>query len=159
MALMLMSSASFAAWGRKGEECPQPQGKYRMYDNLTKELNLSKDQITQIKKIKIKYQKETLPITTRIKELEIELHESLIEEDLNKERIKSIIKRINNEEGKIKANGVDRLFNVMNIMTPEQKEKMRDLHLFNKFMGGRMYDKPYHREKKGRYRKQQRQKR
>lgn len=157
MALMLMSSSSFAAWGKKGNEGhPQKQGQYRMYDHLTEELDLTKAQIKQIKKIKIRYQKETLPIKTRIQELKIELKEALIEDELNKIVIKSILNRINKQEGKIKEKGVDRLFEITDIMTPEQVSKMKDLHLFNKFLGGRTYDKPYHRGKRGKERKQRR---
>jgi Spy/CpxP family protein refolding chaperone len=145
LVILTFTSVSYAfSW--KNNRSDQP---YRAYEHLSTELNLSKTQLQKIKKIIFKFEKEIIPIRSNIKMLYVNLKESFIKEKVRKDEMRNIIKSISVKKNNIQLKKIDKLFEIKKLLTPEQRAKIQDLHLFSNFLGGNMYNHPYKTKHRG----------
>lgn len=137
-----VQTASFAAWGKSDDEKPSPgapqQQDARPLMRMSRELNLSSDQLREVDRQSIKFEKETLPFVTRMKEQHLQMKELLLEDAPDQNKIKELIRDLGKTEILLKEKRVDAIFDILKILTPEQQTKMKNLHLFGGLMGGRM---------------------
>ena len=96
--------------------------------NLMESLNLSKEQITEFRKINLSYQKEQLELKNEIQLKQLEIKELLLDEELDLIKIRSEFQKIADLETEMKMSSLKGYLTAKEILTPEQQEK-----LLNKF--------------------------
>jgi Spy/CpxP family protein refolding chaperone len=104
---------------------------------LADELNLSKDQMDKIKKIRNTARKQNIPIKGDIELKRIELKELMDTDSPDKEKIAAKLKEIEalkTQSAIIRVNG---MIDFKNILTKDQREKLEKMRMGHRGMGGR----------------------
>jgi|AntAceMinimDraft_9_1070365.scaffolds.fasta_scaffold62834_2 Spy/CpxP family protein refolding chaperone len=91
---------------------------------LWESLNLSQEQKTELSKINLNFQKETLKFKNEIQLSQLEVKELFLEEELDLNRIRLELKKIADLEVETKIKGFEVYLTAKEILTPEQQEKL-----------------------------------
>ncbi len=142
VALMVLSTASFADARRRGnfvgkQGAPyhhqgqnyypsgrfgfNQDGNYRQMRNL----ELSSEQITQIREMMLDFQKETLELRNQIQVKQLELRELRLSSDPDLSQVKAKFEEISKLQLEIRMRSFERQQKVKEILTPEQLENCR----------------------------------
>lgn len=115
------------------------------------EINLSKEQIEKIKKIRSNAKKSNIPLNSDIQLKQMELKDLMDADSPDKAAVAAKVKEIDALKTQIKLNHMNARIDCRNVLTKEQKEKMEQLrgkHRMMFFDGGKRKFK-FHREMHG----------
>ncbi len=130
--IALFASQSLAAWGRSGKgRADRPE----LAALLAKKLDLTQDQIEQIKAGEQEQQKLMAAGGQKIKELGERLKDELAKDSPDKNKVHDLIRQIGTQMTELRIARTDSLLKLKALLTPEQREKFKEL-LDKK--GGRM---------------------
>ena len=87
-------------------------------------LNLSEEQINDLRKINLNFQREILKLKNEIQIGQLEIKELFLEEGLDLTKIKLELQKIADLEVEIKMKGFETYLAAKEILTPEQQEKL-----------------------------------
>lgn len=105
-------------WHRgNGINCPDPIG-------MPEELNLTKEQVDKIKKLRSSSKKQNIPLKSDIELKDMELRDLMDAESPDKTAVAAKIKEIDALRTQIKINRMNARIDCRNVLTKEQKEKM-----------------------------------
>jgi Spy/CpxP family protein refolding chaperone len=91
---------------------------------LMSSLNLSQEQMIELQKISLSYQKEKLELKNKIQLRQLELKGLLLDEELDLIKIRSEFQKIADLEAEMKMGGLKAYLTAKEILTPEQQEKL-----------------------------------
>ena len=107
----------------------------RMRGNMMGKLNLTDQQKESMQKLRIEMQKKNTPLMSQIRLARLEIQQLMMAENPERAKVESQMKEISNLELKVKLNGLDHMFAVRNLLTPEQRKIWKEERGGN-FMGG-----------------------
>ncbi len=103
---------------------------------MLEKLNLTPEQQKTFQEMRLKHQKEMLPLRTAVKAKELDLRGELMAENPNQSKINSIVDEIAKARGDIEKKQIAHRLEMRSKLTPEQKA-IWDAHK-GRFMEGRM---------------------
>lgn len=103
---------------------------FDFYLCLTDELSLSDEQVKKLKSIKLECEKNRIMIEARIKVAEMELQDLLNQPEVDITKIDAKIREIGEIKIEDSINDIHSLIDARNILTTEQKEKLKKLRPF-----------------------------
>ena len=104
---------------------------------LPDDLNLSRDQMDKIKKIRNTARKQSIPIKGDIELKRIEFKELMDTDSPDKEKIAAKLKEIEALKTQLKINRVNGMIDFRNILTKDQREKLEKMRMGHRGMGGK----------------------
>ena len=111
----------------KGDLAGKAFGKGHFFLAHAKELGLSKEQTDKIHSIKTDLKKKLVQNEADVKTLKIDLMNALHEDPVDQAKVNALIdKKFEAKKGMAKAS-VQALFDIKSVLTPEQKEKAKEL--------------------------------
>ena len=93
-----------------------------MHESFFERLNLSDQQETQLRKLRIQTQKNRVQIHSKIHVARLDMKELFLAETPDRAAIEKIVKTISDLQHQAKVNHIDHLFDVYEILTPEQRK-------------------------------------
>jgi Spy/CpxP family protein refolding chaperone len=87
-------------------------------------LTLSEEQITEIKKILLDFQKNTLELRNRMQIKELEIKALLLEPETELAKIREKLEEIANLQVELKVKTIEKYLEVKDLLTPEQQAKL-----------------------------------
>jgi len=152
VALMVLSVASFADARGRGNfagkqgapyhqgQSQHPSGRFGINqgDNFrgVKNLELSSEQITQIREMMLDFQKETLELRNQIQVKQLELRELKLSPDLDLNGVKEKLEEISKLQLEIRMKSFERQQKIKELLTPEQLENYRQGFQMQSFGSG-----------------------
>jgi len=108
-----------------------------------KSLNLSEEQITEINKTLLNFQKDTAELRNSIQIRELEVNALLLEPQTELVKIRAKLEEISNLQVELKIKTIEKYLEVKDLLTPEQQEKLplgipSQIFALEKFGTGRM---------------------
>ncbi len=103
---------------------------YFFYKAISK-LELSPKQKTELAKLRLSYKKEKIEAESRIKILEVELRELLLEGEIDMDSIKEKLEEIERERTALRLNRYRALKEFLSILTPKQRKQFRAMLLYS----------------------------
>ena len=108
-----------------------------------KSLNLSEEQITEINKTLLNFQKDTAELRNSIQIRELEVKALLLEPQTELVKIRAKLEEISNLQVELKIKTIEKYLEVKDLLTPEQQEKLplgipSQIFALEKFGTGRM---------------------
>ena len=94
---------------------------------LADELSFSDEQVRKLQSIRIECEKNRIMIRARIKVGELELQELLNQSEVDLDKVDAKIKEIGGMKIESEINDIHSMIDARAILTPEQKEKLKDL--------------------------------
>jgi Spy/CpxP family protein refolding chaperone len=137
---MSMDSPFEIGGGGAGMDLPGPM-------MLPDELNLSKDQMDKIKKIRHTVRKLNIPIKGDIELKRMDLRELMDTDTPDKEKIASKLKEIESLKTQLSINRINGIIDFKSLLTKDQREKLEKMRMGRHFMGERKMMMRRHMEK------------
>jgi Spy/CpxP family protein refolding chaperone len=94
---------------------------------LKKKVGLTDAQVTKLKKIKFATKKKLIPLRASIALNRVSLKELLMEKTVDKKKVLALVTRIHTIKGKAKLLRVSAKLQVRDVLTPEQRLKLKTL--------------------------------
>lgn len=112
-------------------------------EGLIKFLNLSEEQITEINKILLSFQKDTLELRNRTQIKELEIKALLLEPETELAKIREKLKEAADLQVELKVRTIEKYLEIKGLLTPEQQAKLplgipSQIFALEKFGTGRM---------------------
>ena len=106
-------------------------------DRMGKMLNLSDEQKTKIEDLRLNFQKEKLPLQSKIRELKTNLKLESTKDNYDEKKVDQTLDQIEALKKEMYKKRIDHMRSVRNILTDEQKKKF-DMHILSdhKFRDG-----------------------
>jgi len=92
--------------------------------NFLESLNLTKEQIIDIRKIDLDFQKNTLELKNKIQVNQLDIKGLFLDTQLDMVKIRAKLQEIANLQVELKVKGIEEYLAVKGILTPEQQEKL-----------------------------------
>lgn len=108
--------------GPKGTQEMQCQGQGKM--PMSDMLKLTDQQKADQKKIRLKYQRQNIPLRSDLKLANIDLEEAI--ENLDQKKIDESVKKISDISAKLFKNKIDQKVEFLKLLTDEQKKMLKD---------------------------------
>jgi len=135
ISVALFSTASFAeekkmkpgpigrnpGFTRQGERSPAESGDLF---KLIEDLELSKEQITEIRERMLALQKDSLKLKSQVQMKQLEIQEFMLESDIDMDRVREKLEEIADLQVELKVQGMENLLKIREILTEEQLEKL-----------------------------------
>jgi Spy/CpxP family protein refolding chaperone len=130
--------------GRGECVCQEKGDRMPMHGNMMEALNLTEPQKVQMEKLRTELEKKQVTVHGKIAVLRVELKELFQAENPDRSAIEKKMKEVSDLQHQIKINGLDHLFAVKAILTPEQQKmwKKHMLMMGEERMGMRMGNGP-----------------
>lgn len=93
-------------------------------EGLIKFLNLSEEQITEINKILLSFQKDTLELRNRTQIKELEIKALLLEPETELAKIREKLKEAADLQVELKVKTIEKYLEIKDLLTPEQHAKL-----------------------------------
>ncbi len=93
---------------------------------VAKKLDLSPKQEETLKNINYEMQKKRIDLEAKIKLARLELEQELDKEDVDEDAALKLVEKTGNYRTEVRKAEVSRMIGIKKILTPEQREKMRD---------------------------------
>jgi Spy/CpxP family protein refolding chaperone len=113
----------------KGGECGMKgmdHGKDQFGPMMVQELDLSKDQLDKIHKIKVKFDRAGVDLKAEVDKLRIDKREAM--KEMKYDEAKKVAQKMSDASLKIKFSKIDEMKELTEVLTPEQKAKFKDMH-------------------------------
>jgi len=112
-------------------------------ERLIKFLNLSEEQITEINKTLLDFQKDTAELRNSIQIRELEVKALLLEPQTELVKIRAKLQEIANLQVELKVKTIEKYLEIKDLLTPEQQAKLplgvpSQIFVLEKFSTGRM---------------------
>ncbi len=112
-------------------------------EELIKFLNLSEEQITEINKTLLDFQKNTLELRNRMQIKELEIKALLLEPETELAKIREKLKEVADLQVELKVKTIEKYLEIKDLLTPEQQAKLplgvpSQIFALEKFSTGRM---------------------
>lgn len=101
--------------------------------NLAESLNLSAEQITELKRINLGLEKDLLELKKNIQLSHLGIKELLLDKELNLEEIKLEWQKIADLEVELKLMNLEAMMAAKKILTPEQQERLSKENFYRMF--------------------------
>lgn len=106
-------------------------------------LNLSEEQIAEVKKISLDFQKDTLELRNRTQIKELEIKALLLEPETELVKIRAKLEEIADLQVELKVRTIEKYLEIKGLLTPEQQAKLplgipSQIFALEKFGTGRM---------------------
>ncbi len=88
-------------------------------------LNLTDEQKKETQKLRLDLQRKNIPIQSQIRLARLDIREQMSVDMPDKAKIEKLMKQVSDLQLQVKMNGLDHMFAVRNILTPEQ---LKDWH-------------------------------
>ncbi|MCJ7790755.1 MAG: Spy/CpxP family protein refolding chaperone [Candidatus Atribacteria bacterium] len=95
-----------------------------MMEEFIKSLNLSEEQVTEIKKVLLDFQKDTLELRNSLQVKELEVKVLLLEPLTEMTKIKAKYEEIAELQVEIRVKTIERYLEIKGLLTPEQQAKL-----------------------------------
>jgi Spy/CpxP family protein refolding chaperone len=95
-----------------------------MMEEFIKSLNLSEEQVTEIKKVLLDFQKDTLELRNSLQIKELEVKALLLEPLTEMTKIKAKYEEIAELQVEIRVKTIERYLEIKGLLTPEQQAKL-----------------------------------
>ena len=102
-------------------------------ENLAESLNLSAEQITEIKRINLELQKDIIELKKNIQLAHLEIKGLFLDEELNLPEIKLELQKIADLEVELKLMNLEAMMAAKKLLTPEQQELLSKKNFFGMF--------------------------
>ena len=129
-----MDNTRFAPWGMKGGHArgdgmmaPIFGHMYGKMMKAVKGLNLSADQRASAREIHMNFKKQAIRTGAEIKIAGIELHELLMSDPVNMDKVKGKIGEILSKKADLMMAGIKSVEDFKKLLTTEQKGKLKDM--------------------------------
>jgi Spy/CpxP family protein refolding chaperone len=93
---------------------------------MVEQLDLNNDQLDKIHKLKVKYDRADVDLNADVKKLRIDKREAM--KEMKFDDAKKITENISKAALKIKLAKIDEMKEINDVLTKEQKEKLKELH-------------------------------
>jgi Spy/CpxP family protein refolding chaperone len=112
-------------------------------EGLIKFLNLSEEQITEINKTLLGFQKNSLELRNRMQIKELEIKALLLEPEIELVKIRAKLEEIADLQVELKVRTIEKYLEIKGLLTPEQQAKLplgipSQIFALEKFSTGRM---------------------
>jgi len=112
-------------------------------EGFIKFLNLSEEQITEINKTLLDFQKNSLELRNRIQIKELEIKALLLEPETELAKIREKLKEVADLQVELKVKTIEKYLEIKDLLTPEQQAKLplgvpSQIFALEKFSTGRM---------------------
>jgi Spy/CpxP family protein refolding chaperone len=94
--------------------------------DLIAKLNLTEDQQAQLQKLRINFQKKQTELRSKIRLIRLDMQELFTAPNPDRAAIEKKMKEVSDLQYQEKLNGLDHLFSMKAILTPEQQKIVRD---------------------------------
>jgi len=106
-------------------------------------LNLSEEQMTEVKKISLDFQKDTLELRNKTQIKELEIKALLLESETELTKIRGKLKEVADLQVELKVKTIEKYLEIKDLLTPEQQAKLplgvpSQIFALEKFGTGRM---------------------
>ncbi len=98
----------------------QRQRLMQMHERRMEKLNLTDEQKKEMQKLRIDLQRKNIPIQSQIRLARLDIREQMAADKPDKAKIEKLMKQVSDLQLQVKMNGLDHMFAVRNILTPEQ---------------------------------------
>ena len=111
--------------GRGGCVCKEDGDRMPMHGRMMEALNLTDQQKVQMEKLRTELEKKQVTVQGKIAVLRVELKELFQAENPDRNAIEKKMKEVSDLQHQLKVNGLDHLFAVKGILTPEQQKEWK----------------------------------
>lgn len=125
-ATVFMSGASLGQQGQDTWRMQERAGQgvrqrvVQLRERGMERLNLTDEQKKQMQKLQLDLEKKNTPIQSQIKLARLDIREQMMADKPDKARIEKSMKQVSDLQLQVKMNGLDHMFSVRGILTPEQ---------------------------------------
>lgn len=113
-------------------------------DRMGKMLNLSDEQKSTIEDLRLNFQKEKLPLQSKLHELKTNLKLEITKDNYDEKKVNQTLDQIEKLEKEMHKKRINHMRSVRNILTDEQKKKF-DMHI----LSNRNFNKRHSRQPAG----------
>jgi Spy/CpxP family protein refolding chaperone len=99
-------------------------------DRMGNMLNLSDEQKSKIEDLRLNFQKEKLPLQSKIHELRTNLKLELTKDSYNEKKVDQLLDQVESLKTEMHKKRINHMRNVRNLLTDEQKKKF-DMHVLS----------------------------
>ena len=118
--------AATAAMSQGGQGAGQMQGPrrdiVRQRERMADKLNLTEDQKKELARLRIEMQRKNTPVESQIQLARLEIQQAMLADKPDRAKIEKSMKEISGLQLQIKLNGLDQMFAMKNVLTPEQQK-------------------------------------
>ena len=106
-------------------------------DRMGKMLNLSDEQKSKIEDLRLNFEKEKLPLQSKMHELKNNLKLEMTKDNFDEKKVDQILGQMASLRTEMQKKRINHMRSVRNLLTAEQKKKF-DMHILSdhKFVGG-----------------------
>ncbi len=133
LGIIFFSSASISIFAQQNQEFRIDKMKERapemMRERIAEKLNLSDEQKSAIEDLRLKHQKEMIPLKAEMEQKEIEMKELKLKGDYSRADFISKVKEINDIKSKMEISRAENQMDIYELLNDEQKatwNKMRE---------------------------------
>jgi Spy/CpxP family protein refolding chaperone len=126
-AVLLAAGTSFSQPGPEGQQ--MHGGKrdiVRMRGRMAEILNLSDAQKKDFAKLRIEMARKNTPLQSQIRLARLEIQQAMLADKPDRAQIEKSMRQVSDLQLQIKLNGLDHLFAMKNVLTPEQLKIWKD---------------------------------
>jgi protein CpxP len=96
-------------------------------ERLVKELNLSPEQKENLKKVRFESREKMIDVEAQLQKARLQFDNEMEKEEVNREKVMEIIDVMGKSQTEMKKISVTQLIEAKKMLSPEQREKARDL--------------------------------
>jgi len=94
---------------------------------IVKELKLTPEQEKSLKDLRFEAKEKSIDIDARIKKARLQMEHEMEKDDVNREKVMGLLDEIGKQQTELKKIGMGNLIEIKKILTPEQREKGREM--------------------------------
>jgi Spy/CpxP family protein refolding chaperone len=125
-----MILAAGTSFSQPGQETQQVQGGrrdiVRMRTRMADKLNLTDAQKKDFARLRIEMARKNIPLQSQIRLARLEIQQSMLADKPDKAKIEKSMRQISDLQLQVKLNGLDHLFAMKEVLTPDQLKLWKD---------------------------------
>jgi Spy/CpxP family protein refolding chaperone len=118
---MMMGCGGYCGGMMSGGEHPG------MFLGMEKELGLSDEQVSKLKDMRMKREKQAIQDRAELDIMELELRDLMSEDEIDLKAVDGKIDKISALKGKIRKDGIHAMVDAKKVLTAEQRKKLREM--------------------------------
>jgi Spy/CpxP family protein refolding chaperone len=135
--VILLSAVALAATIAVGQQQARVQGGQgmgarrdvvRVRTRMAEKLNLTDQQKLDMQKLRIEMQRKNTPLQSQIRLARLEIQQLMLADKPDRAKLEKWMRDISDLQLQIKLNGLDHMFAMKNVLTPEQQKQWKEQH-------------------------------
>ena len=123
VSIFLLSNASFVV-AKEFKHFDDPEKRQEMFNKMTKELNLTDEQISEMEKLRQENKDKVKQIIIQIREKDKEIDAELVKEKYDSAKVNSLLQEIRNLSADMAQMRIEDKIKIRSILTQEQFKKL-----------------------------------